>query len=114
MILDVLKNSNSLSSHYVNILLTSGLIVFSIGIAGIFFNRTFVISILLSIELTLLSINLLFLTFAALMDDLIGVLFALYILCVAAAESAVGLALIILWYRIRHSVSVQYMNYLKG
>lgn len=54
------------------------------------------------------------LTFAAEMEDLVGVMFALYILCVAAAESAIGLALIIIWYRVRHTVSVQYISLLKG
>lgn len=97
-----------------HLLVATGLIVFGIGLTGIFFNRRLVISILLAVELTLLSINLLMLSFAAAMDDLTGVLFALYILCVAAAESAIGLALIILWYRVRRTVSVQYINLLKG
>jgi NADH-quinone oxidoreductase subunit K len=97
-----------------NQLIITGLIVFWIGLTGIFFNRRLVISILLAVELTLLSINLLMLTFAAAIGDLIGVMFALYILCVAAAESAIGLALIIIWYRVRHTVSVQYISLLKG
>lgn len=95
-------------------LIITGLIVFWIGLTGIFFNRRLVISILLAVELTLLSINLLMLTFAAAMEDLVGVMFALYILCVAAAESAIGLALIIIWYRVRRTVSVQYISLLKG
>lgn len=103
-----------LSSHSLNILLATSLFVFGTGLTGIFFNRTLVISILLAVELTLLSINLLWLTFAATMDDLVGVVFALYVLCVAAAESAIGLALIIIWYRVRRTVSVQYINLLKG
>nr|YP_010021482.1 NADH-ubiquinone oxidoreductase subunit 4L [Ulva gigantea]QOL10323.1 NADH-ubiquinone oxidoreductase subunit 4L [Ulva gigantea] len=97
-----------------NQLIITGLIVFWIGLTGIFFNRRLVISILLAVELTLLSINLLMLTFAAAMEDLVGVMFALYILCVAAAESAIGLALIIIWYRVRRTVSVQYISLLKG
>jgi NADH-quinone oxidoreductase subunit K len=97
-----------------NQLVITGFIVFWIGLTGIFFNRRLVISILLAVELTLLSINLLMLTFAASMEDLVGVMFALYILCVAAAESAIGLALIIIWYRVRHTVSVQYISLLKG
>lgn len=97
-----------------NQLIITGLIVFWIGLTGIFFNRRLVISILLAVELTLLSINLLMLTFAAAIGDLIGVMFGLYILCVAAAESAIGLALIIIWYRVRHTVSVQYISLLKG
>nr|WVH39688.1 NADH-ubiquinone oxidoreductase subunit 4L [Ulva dactylifera] len=97
-----------------NQLIITGLIVFWIGLTGIFFNHRLVISILLAVELTLLSINLLMLTFAAAMEDLVGVMFALYILCVAAAESAIGLALIIIWYRVRRTVSVQYISLLKG
>ena len=101
-------------SDVFNQLIITGFIVFWIGLTGIFFNRRLVISILLAVELTLLSINLLMLTFAAEMEDLVGVMFALYILCVAAAESAIGLALIIIWYRVRHTVSVQYISLLKG
>lgn len=102
------------SSDNLHLLLTTGLIVFGVGLTGIFFNRTLVIGVLLAVELTLLSINLLLLTFAATMEDLGGVVFALYVLCVAAAESAIGLALIIIWYRVRRTVSVQYINLLKG
>lgn len=101
------------SDHY-NLLITTGFIVFGIGLTGIFFNRRLVISILLAVELTLLSLNLLMLSFAANMEDNVGVVFALYILCVAAAESAIGLALIIIWYRVRRTVSVQYISLLKG
>lgn len=97
-----------------NILIGSGLIVFGLGLCGIFFNRRLVISILLAVELTLLSINVLMLSASAEMDDLAGVIFSLYIICVAAAESAVGLALIIIWYRVRNTVNVQYLNLLKG
>ena len=97
-----------------NLVLTTGFIVFTIGLSGIFFNRRLVLCILLAVELTLLSINLLLLTFAATHEDLVGVVFALYVLCVAAAESAIGLALIIIWYRVRRTVSVQYINLLKG
>lgn len=101
-------------SDTLNLLITTGFVVFWIGLTGIFFNRRLVISILLAVELTLLSINLLMLSFAANMGDLVGVVFALYILCVAAAESAIGLALIIIWYRVRRTVSVQYISLLKG
>jgi NADH-quinone oxidoreductase subunit K len=97
-----------------NLLITSGFLVFALGLTGIFFNRRLVISVLLAVELTLLSINLLLLTFAAHNDDLAGVVFALYVLCVAAAESAIGLALIIVWYRVRRNVRVEYINILRG
>jgi NADH-quinone oxidoreductase subunit K len=110
----VLTPSFFSGSNTLNLLISTGFIVFWIGLTGIFFNRRLVISILLAVELTLLSINLLMLTFAASMEDLVGVIFALYILCVAAAESAIGLALIIIWYRVRRTVSVQYISLLKG
>lgn len=110
----VLTPSFFSGSNTFNLLISTGFIVFWIGLTGIFFNRRLVISILLAVELTLLSINLLMLTFAASMEDLVGVVFALYILCVAAAESAIGLALIIIWYRVRRTVSVQYISLLKG
>ena len=97
-----------------DLLIITGFIVFGLGLTGIFFNRRLIISILLAVELTLLSINLLMLTYAARNEDLAGVVFALYVLTVAAAESAIGLALIIIWYRVRRNVSVQYVNLLKG
>ena len=98
----------------VELILNTCFIVFGIGLVGIFFDGKLVISILLAIELTLLSINLLFLTFAASLGDMIGVLFGVYILCVAAAESAIGLALIIIWYRIRRTINVRLINLLRG
>jgi len=111
----VYSNQNTATiTDNLNLLVSTCLIIFGIGLTGVFFNRRLVISILLAVELTLLSINLLMLSFAASMQDLVGVVFALYILCVAAAESAVGLALIIIWYRVRCNVSVQYISLLKG
>jgi NADH-quinone oxidoreductase subunit K len=106
--------SQAEGSLSLNVLLITGLTVFCIGLTGIFFNRRLVISILLAVEVTLLSINLLLLTFAAKMDDLVGVVFALYVLCVAAAESAIGLGLIMIWYRVRGTVNVELINLLKG
>ena len=97
-------------TYDINVIIASGCIVFMLGLVGIFFNRRLVISILLALELTLLSLNVLLLCFASQMDDLVGVLFSLYIICVAAAESAVGLALIIIWYRVRHTINVQYLT----
>ena len=98
----------------VSLLVVTSFFVFWTGLTGIFFNRRLVISILLAVELTLLAINLVFLTFAAYLDDIVGVLMALYILCVAAAESAIGLALIIIFYRARRSVSVEFISLLRG
>ena len=111
--LSIIKNNMNLYGPLSLLVLTSFL-VFWIGLTGIFFNRRLVISILLAVELTLLSINLVFLNFAAYLDDIIGVLMALYILCVAAAESAIGLALIIIFYRARRTISVEYISLLRG
>ena len=97
-----------------SLLILTCFFAFWIGLTGIFFNRRLLISILLAVELTLLSVNLMFLSFAAYLDDIIGVLMALYVLCVAAAESAIGLALIIIFYRARRSVSVEYISLLRG
>jgi NADH-quinone oxidoreductase subunit K len=99
---------------FLRLLVITCFIVFWIGLTGIFFNRRLVISILLAVELTLLSINLLLLSFSAYLDDLVGVVLALYVLCVAAAESAVGLALIMTFYRVRRTVSVEYISLLRG
>ena len=96
------------------VLVITSFLIFWIGITGLFFNRRVIINILLALELTLLAINLLFLTFSALFDDIIGVLMALYVLCVAAAESAIGLALIIVYFKIRRSISVEFISLLKG
>lgn len=102
------------SGNSFNLLIFTSFVIFWIGLLGIFFNRRLIISILLAIELNLLSINLLMLTFAAAMDDLFGIIIALYVLCIAAAESAIGLALIIIWYRIRKTISIEYVSLLKG
>ena len=97
-----------------NIIIVTSVLVFAIGITGIFFNRKLIISILLAIELTLLAINLLALTTSACFDDNTGVVFGLYILCIAAAESCIGLALIIINYRIRNNTNVDHITLLNG
>ena len=90
------------------------MILFLLGIWGIFLNRKNIIIMLMSIELMLLAVNLNFLLFSVYLDDLIGQLFALFILTVAAAESAIGLALLVIYYRIRGTISVEFINLMKG
>ena len=90
------------------------MILFLLGIWGIFLNRKNIIIMLMSIELMLLAVNLNFLIFSVYLDDLMGQLFALLILTVAAAESAIGLALLVVYYRIRGTIAVEFINLMKG
>ena len=94
--------------------LAVSMILFLLGIWGIFLNRKNIIVMLMSIELMLLAVNLNFLLFSVYLDDLIGQLFALLILTVAAAESAIGLALLVVYYRVRGKIAVEFINLLKG
>ncbi len=89
-------------------------ILFLFGIWGIFLNRKNIIIILMSIELMILAVNLNFLFFSVYIDDLLGQLFALLVLTVAAAESAIGLALLVVYYRVRGTISVEFINLVKG
>mmetsp|Transcript_18856 Transcript_18856/g.61543 ORF Transcript_18856/g.61543 Transcript_18856/m.61543 type:complete len:113 (+) Transcript_18856:181-519(+) len=90
------------------------LILFLLGIWGIFFNRKNIIIMLMSIELMLLAVNLNFVLFSVYLDDLIGQLFALFVLTVAAAESAIGLALLVVYYRVRGTIAVEFIHLMKG
>jgi NADH:ubiquinone oxidoreductase subunit K len=94
--------------------LAVSLILFLLGMWGIFLNRKNILIMLMSIELMLLAVNLNFLVFSVYLDDLIGQIFALLILTVAAAESAIGLALLVVYYRVRGSISVEFINLMKG
>ena len=97
-------------AHY----LTVGAILLVLGIFGIFINRKNVIVILMSVELILLSVNLNLVAFSARLDDLTGQIFAMFILTVAAAEAAIGLAIIVIYYRNRGSIEVDDVSALKG
>lgn len=90
------------------------LVLFFFGFWGIFVIRTNIIIILLSIELMLFSINLNFILFSVYLDDLLGQIFALLILTVAAAESAIGLAILVIHYRVSGIISIGYLMQLKG
>ena len=87
---------------------------FFICLSGIFLNRKNVILVLVSIELMLLSINFNFLVGSVYLDDRIGQLFALLVLTVAAAESSIGLAILVVYYRIKGTVSVEFVKLLQG
>ena len=89
-------------------------IVFSIGFLGIFINRKNIISILMSIELMLLAANINFVGFSNILDDLYGQIFALFVLVVAAAEAAIGLAILIIFFNKSGTISVDFINKLKG
>ena len=88
--------------------------LFFVGLSGIMLNKKNIVVMLMSIELVLLSINFNFIIFSVFLDDILGQIFALFILTVAAAESAIGLAILVVYYRIRGTVSIEYINLLKG
>ncbi len=97
-------------AHY----LTLAAILFTLGVFGIFINRKNVIIILMSIELLLLSVNINLLAFSANLGDLVGQVFSLFILTVAAAEAAIGLAILVVYFRNRGSIYVDDINVMKG
>jgi len=88
--------------------------MFTLGVAGIFLNRKNVIIILMSVELILLSVNINLVAFSSFLGDLTGQVFALFILTVAAAEAAIGLAILVVYYRNRGSIAVEDINMMKG
>jgi NADH-quinone oxidoreductase subunit K len=96
--------------HYLSV----GAILFVLGVFGIFMNRKNVIVILMSVELILLAVNVNFVAFSSQLDDLTGQVFALFILTVAAAEAAIGLAIVVIYYRNRGSIEVDDVSAVKG
>jgi NADH-quinone oxidoreductase subunit K len=97
-------------AHY----LTVAAILFTLGIFGIFLNRKNVIIILMSIELMLLAVNINFVAFSAELGDLVGQVFAMFVLTVAAAEAAIGLAILVVYFRNRGTIEVEEINVMKG
>ena len=97
-------------AHY----LTVAAALFALGIFGIFLNRKNVIVILMSVELMLLAVNINLVAFSASLGDLVGQVFALFVLTVAAAEAAVGLAILVVYFRNRGSIAVEDINLMKG
>jgi NADH-quinone oxidoreductase subunit K len=94
--------------------LTVGAILFTLGVFGIFLNRKNIIIVLMSIELILLAVNINFVAFSAALNDLAGQVFALLVLTVAAAEAAIGLAILVVFFRNRGSIAVDDVNLMKG
>jgi NADH-quinone oxidoreductase subunit K len=97
-------------AHY----LTVAACLFTLGILGIFLNRKNVIVILMSVELMLLAVNINLVAFSAFLGSITGQIFALFVLTVAAAEAAIGLAIIVVYYRNRGSIAVEDINMMKG
>jgi NADH-quinone oxidoreductase subunit K len=97
-------------THY----LVLAAVLFSLSVAGIFINRKNVILLLMCIELMLLAVNFNFITFSRMLGDELGQIFVFFILTVAAAESAIGLAILVVLFRTRQSINVEELNSLKG
>lgn len=97
-------------SHY----LTLAAILFVLGVLGIFINRKNIIVILMSVELILLAVNINFIAFSAYLGDLTGQVFAMFVLTVAAAEAAIGLAILVLYFRNRGTIAVDDINQMRG
>lgn len=89
-------------------------LLFTLGVAGIFLNRKNVITILMSIELILLAVNINFVAFSTQLGDLTGQIFAMFVLTVAAAEAAIGLAILVVYFRNRGSIAVEDIHMMKG
>jgi NADH-quinone oxidoreductase subunit K len=96
--------------HYI----TVSSILFVLGVLGIFLNRKNIIIILMAIELILLSVNINLVAFSVFLHDLAGQLFAMFVLTVAAGEAAVGLAILVIYFRSRGTIAVDDVNHLKG
>lgn len=88
--------------------------LFFISLSGIFLNRRNLIILLMSIELMFLSINLNFIFFSVFLDDILGQIFALIVLTIAAAESAIGLAILVIYYRLKGTIAIEQINLMKG
>ena len=96
--------------HY----LTVAAVLFVIGIFGLFLNRKNIIILLMSIELMLLSVNINLVAFSSFMNDLVGQIFTLFVFTVAAAEAAIGLAILVSFFRNRGTIAVEDVNVMKG
>ena len=97
-------------SHY----LILGALLFAIGVVGIFLNRKNLVILLMSIELLLLAVNINFVAFSHFLEDIAGQIFVFFILTVAAAEAAIGLAILIVLFRSRSTINVEELDSLKG
>lgn len=102
--------SNISLEHY----LILGAFIFSIGVTGLFMNRKSVITILMAIELMLLAVNINFVAFSVYLQDIVGQVFSIIILSIAAAEISIGLAILVLYFRNRGSIEIEDINQMKG
>lgn len=96
--------------HYI----TVSAVLFVLGVLGIFLNRKNVITILMSVELILLAVNINLVAFSVFLNDLVGQVFAMFVLTVAAAEAAIGLAILVIYYRKRGTIAVEDAAQMKG
>jgi NADH-quinone oxidoreductase subunit K len=96
--------------HYLSL----GAVLFVIGVTGVFANRKNIITLLMSLELMLLAVNINFVAFSYYLNDLVGQIFTIFILTVAAAEAAIGLAILVIYNRNRGNISVEDVNMMKG
>ncbi|ABC22365.1 NADH-quinone oxidoreductase subunit NuoK [Rhodospirillum rubrum] len=97
-------------AHY----LTVAAILFTLGVFGIFANRKNVVTILMSVELMLLAVNINMVAFSTYLQDMVGQIFSMFILTVAAAEAGIGLAIVVVFFRNRGSIEVEDINQMKG
>jgi NADH-quinone oxidoreductase subunit K len=102
--------SNISLEHY----LILGAFIFSIGVTGLFMNRKSVITILMAIELMMLAVNINFVAFSVYLQDVVGQVFSIIILSIAAAEISIGLAILVLYFRNRGSIEIEDINQMKG
>jgi NADH-quinone oxidoreductase subunit K len=96
--------------HY----LTVGAILFTLGVFGIFINRKNIIVILMSVELILLAVNINFVAFSVFLNDMVGQVFAMFVLTVAAGEAAIGLAILVIYFRNRGTIAVDDVRQMRG
>lgn len=102
---------HQISQHYFT---TLSIIIFCIGVAGIFLNRKNIISILMSIEIMLLSVNINFVSYSVYLSDLLGQIYAIFILTVAGAEAAIGLAILVVYRKNCHNIELKNISSMKG
>jgi len=98
----------------INYFLNTNIILFLIGVMGLVLNRKNILIIIMSIELMLLSVNLNFIIFSIYLDDIIGQIFVLFILTIAASESALGLAILVVYYKLKNTIKIDKIKNIKG
>ena len=105
---------NNLDNLNLNNFVILSAILFSIGVSGMFLNRKNIISLLMSIELMLLAVNINFVAFSAFLHDLVGQIFAIFVLTVAGAEAAIGLAILVIYFQNRNTIEIKSISSMKG